>query len=408
MLHLLLKIGDATMLHKFTYIENNIIGLIISAVIFINIRHKRKRAKFDDKLFITLIISNSLIMILNIIINIMDGYIGLLFREVNVLLTTIYFMLNSIPYLTWALYVDYYIHKDIKRIKNIFPLVALPAFISIILSISSVFNGAIFFIDQNNIYNRGELFTLNSTIYYFYFIYSYVKIIVNRKSLRKKDYYSLFIFAIAPALAGIVQIYNFGRSYIWLSISMSTLIIFIDIQNNEISRDYLTGLYNRRQLDKYLKGAIREIRESESLLLIMMDINDFKDINDIYGHIEGDRALKKIAEILIESFRTDDFISRYAGDEFMAILKLEKGESAKPIIRRIRKNFNEFNERRITAYDLELSIGYDIYKPELKMSPDDFIKHVDSLMYQDKKCPKSITYNYKYKNRKRKCSYEVK
>lgn len=396
------------MLHKFTYIENNIIGLIISAVIFINIRHKRKRAKFDDKLFITLIISNSLIMILNIIINIMDGYIGLLFREVNVLLTTIYFMLNSIPYLTWALYVDYYIHKDIKRIKNIFPLVALPAFISIILSISSVFNGAIFFIDQNNIYNRGELFTLNSTIYYFYFIYSYVKIIVNRKSLRKKDYYSLFIFAIAPALAGIVQIYNFGRSYIWLSISMSTLIIFIDIQNNEISRDYLTGLYNRRQLDKYLKGAIREIRESESLLLIMMDINDFKDINDIYGHIEGDRALKKIAEILIESFRTDDFISRYAGDEFMAILKLEKGESAKPIIRRIRKNFNEFNERRITAYDLELSIGYDIYKPELKMSPDDFIKHVDSLMYQDKKCPKSITYNYKYKNRKRKCSYEVK
>lgn len=372
------------MLHKLTYIENNIIGLIISAVIFINIKYKRKRAKCDDKLFITLIVSNSFIMILNIIINIMDGHMGFLFREINILLTTIYFVLNPIPYLTWALYVDYFINKDVKRIKSIFPVVALPAFISIILSIASIFNGAIFFIDQNNIYNRGQFFSLNSIIYYSYFIYSYIKIIINRKNVRKKDYYSLFIFAIAPAIAGVVQIYNFGKSYIWLSISISTLIIFINIQNNEINRDYLTGLYNRRQLDKYLKNVIRERRRSESLLLIMMDINDFKAINDTYGHIEGDRALKKIAEILMDIFRTDDFISRYAGDEFVAILKLEHKGHIEPIIKRIRSSFREFNENNIAPYDIKLGIGYDIYDPDLKMSPDEFIKHVDSLMYQDK------------------------
>ena len=311
------------MLHKFAYIENNLIGLIILAVIFINMKSKRKRIKCDEKLFLVLIASNSVIMVLNILINIMDGHRGFILRELNIFLTTIYFILNAVPYLTWSLYADFYIHRDVKRIKGMLPFLSVPAIVSAVLSIASIFNGAIFFIDKNNVYNRGNLFEINAIMYYSYFIYTYIQIIANRKNVRKKDYYSLLIFAVPPAIAGLMQIFSFGGSYIWLGVSISALIIFINIQNNEINRDYLTGLYNRRQLDKYLKSIIRERRQSESILLIMMDINDFKKINDRYGHIEGDRALKRVSDILMDSFRREDFISRYAGDEFVAILKLE-------------------------------------------------------------------------------------
>lgn len=106
------------MIHRFSYSENNIIGLIILLVVFLNIRSKHKKLKCDDRLYLTLIVSNSLIMILNIIINTMDGKVGFLFRETNIFLTTIYFILNPIPYMAWSLYVDFYIHRDIKRLKK--------------------------------------------------------------------------------------------------------------------------------------------------------------------------------------------------------------------------------------------------------------------------------------------------
>ena len=372
------------MLEGLSHIENNVIGLIILSIIFMNIKSKHKRSKCDERMFLLFINSTSLIMILNIIINIMDGKNGYMLRRTNILLTTIYFVLNPIPYLAWSLYVDFYIHRSIKRLKEITPLLMLPGIISSILCILSIFNKGVFYIDENNHYNRGRLFIINASLHYFYFVYSYIKIIKNRRNVRKKDYYSLLIFAIPPVLAGFLQTRYFGKSFLWLGVSISALIIFINIQNNEINKDYLTGLYNRRQLDAYLKSCLRELREDELILMIMMDINFFKDINDTYGHIEGDEALRHTSDILGESFRCDDFISRYAGDEFVVIIKLEDKEQTGPIIDRLRKNFKEFNESNVTPYDITVSVGYDIYNPELNMSDDEFIKHTDKLMYEDK------------------------
>lgn len=373
------------MVHTLSYSENNIIGLIILLVIFLNIRSKHKKLRCDDKLYLALIVSNSLIMILNIIINTMDGKLGFLFRETNIFLTTIYFILNPIPYMAWSLYVDFYIHRDVKRLKKITPLASIPAVISMVLTLASLFTNAVFIIDKNNVYNRGKLFWMIAVLYYSYFVVTYIQIIINRDNVRKKDYYSLLTFAILPAITGILQLKNMGQSYIWLSVSISSLIIFINIQNNEINKDYLTGLYNRRQLDRYLKACIREMKAGELLLMIMMDINYFKNINDTYGHIEGDEALRHMSDILNYSFRAEDFISRYAGDEFVVIIRLEDEMCMKPIIDRLKSNFDKFNESDITPYDLDVSIGYDIYNPELKMGADDFIMHTDDLMYKDKK-----------------------
>ena len=373
------------MIHRFSYSEKNIICLLILLVIFLNIRSKHKKLKSDGKLFLALITSNSLIMILNIIINVMDGKTGFMLRQTNIVLTTIYFILNPIPYMTWSLYADFYIHRDIKRLKKIIPIVSIPAIISMLITISSVFMDGIFIIDENNVYKRGKLFWLAATLYYSYFVITYIQILLNKNNVRKKDYYALLTFAILPAITGILQLKNAGQSYIWLSVSISALIIFINIQNNEINKDYLTGLYNRRQLDRYLKHSIREMRLGEFLFMIMIDINDFKNINDTYGHIEGDEALRHMSDILADTFRAEDFISRYAGDEFVVIMKLEDRACREQIISRLREKFKEFNESNITPYDLSISLGYDIYDPELKMGAKDFIVHTDRLMYQDKR-----------------------
>lgn len=344
----------------------------------------KKKIKPDEKLYLTIIISTSLIMVLNIIEAAINGQTGYLLRETHIILTTTYFILNPIPFMFWSLYADFYIHKSIRRTKKLFPIFAIPAAISIILCILSIYNKRVFFITEDNVYKRGDLFLLNAIFYYIYYIGTYIQIIIERKNIRKRDCYSLLAFAIFPTIAGILQIILTSQTFIWLAISISCLIIYLNIQNSQIHEDYLTGLYNRRQLDIYLKNCIRNQQEDELIFMVMLDLNYFKKINDIYGHMEGDEALKHTANILIDSFRSEDFISRYAGDEFVIIAILEDENLKEEMIERVRRKFEEFNKTDITSYDIDISLGYDIYKPDLKMDADDFIKHVDKLMYKDK------------------------
>ncbi len=316
--------------------------------------------------------------------NIINGEKALLLRELNISLTTIYFILNPMPYMLWSLYIDFYIHKSIRRVRKLVKIIAISSIISIILCIFSLFNKGVFYIDENNFYRRGHLFLLNAVFYYLYYIIVYGQLIYERKNIRKGDLLSILSFGILPAIAGVIQTLNTNKAHIWLAISFSCLIIYLNIQNSEINQDYLTGLYNRRQLDMYLRNSIKNYNGKESLLLIMIDIDFFKEINDFYGHMEGDSALKYTADILVDSFRSEDFISRYGGDEFVIIVKYCKGNCSESIVNRLKANFQEFNKLGLKPYEMNISIGWGIYDLDLNMTADEFIMHVDQLMYKDK------------------------
>ncbi|MFO7585485.1 MAG: sensor domain-containing diguanylate cyclase [Anaerolineales bacterium] len=86
-------------------------------------------------------------------------------------------------------------------------------------------------------------------------------------------------------------------------------------------RDYLTGLFNRRYLEETLeRELLRALRQQSSLGVIMLDVDDFKQINDTYGHVAGDTVLRKLGKLLREHIRGEDIASRYGGDEFLLVL----------------------------------------------------------------------------------------
>ena len=100
--------------------------------------------------------------------------------------------------------------------------------------------------------------------------------------------------------------------------------------------DDLTELYNRRYLYQYLPSELKAVqRLDKELSLFMIDVDNFKQVNDAYGHLCGDKILVEIAEILRKSFRQGDTVIRYAGDEFVAILPGAKEEIAINIAKRI-------------------------------------------------------------------------
>jgi diguanylate cyclase (GGDEF)-like protein len=140
--------------------------------------------------------------------------------------------------------------------------------------------------------------------------------------------------------------------------------------------DDLTGLYNHRHFFKTLEAEISRLkRQKTSLSLLMFDLDNFKKYNDLYGHIEGDKVLRKIGEIIKNSIRSNvDTGYRYGGDEFAVILIGASVEQALSIAERIRSSIENAGFRDITV-----SIGLAEYEEPLDVEV--FVKRADDAMY---------------------------
>jgi len=150
--------------------------------------------------------------------------------------------------------------------------------------------------------------------------------------------------------------------------------------------DELTGLYNRRGFltlaQQQLKQARRGHRE---LVLLFIDMDDFKEINDSFGHNEGDSALVRASEILKHTFRDSDIIARMGGDEFV-VLATDTGKTGSEIIiNRLRQELRERNDRDGYPYRLSFSVGAARFDPDAPPSIEELLAAADSMLYAQKK-----------------------
>jgi len=157
----------------------------------------------------------------------------------------------------------------------------------------------------------------------------------------------------------------------------------------EVEFDALTGIHNRRFLDESMKRIISSLSRSGSLLsLLMIDIDFFKRYNDIYGHVEGDKCLKIVAQTLSKSItRADDFVARYGGEEFVVVLPNTDEEGAQLIADKLLENIRRCNiphKQNDAANYLTISIGVTTGKVAYTHNADNFVKKADELLYKSK------------------------
>lgn len=127
-----------------------------------------------------------------------------------------------------------------------------------------------------------------------------------------------------------------------ISIAIKNALLFKSMEELA-TKDSLTGLYNHRYLHQALAKEIeRALRYSHPLSLVILDVDNFKQYNDNYGHMLGDYLLKEIGQVIRESLRTTDVLARYGGDELAVILPETGGESAYTLLERIRKRISEY------------------------------------------------------------------
>ncbi len=157
--------------------------------------------------------------------------------------------------------------------------------------------------------------------------------------------------------------------------------------------DDLTGLYNRRGFtelgEQYLKLAWRSGR---AITLVYLDVDRFKSINDSLGHHMGDRALKRVADVLRATFRRSDIVARLGGDEF-AVLALETtGESAEWLAQRLREGVSVDNASTHEPFRLAASVGVARSMGDERVSLDDLMAQADAAMYREKRAKRQAAY----------------
>ncbi len=149
--------------------------------------------------------------------------------------------------------------------------------------------------------------------------------------------------------------------------------------------DDLTGLYNRRGFltfaDHHIKAAERRKEQS---LLILIDLDGLKQINDAFGHNIGDQALIDTATVIKQTFRNSDVTARVSGDEFVALTTDADGKGAESIKKRLYENVDAHNAKGMRPYKLSMSLGIAAHNPSTSGSIDRLLLKADELMYAEK------------------------
>ncbi|WP_282034722.1 diguanylate cyclase [Metabacillus indicus] len=152
--------------------------------------------------------------------------------------------------------------------------------------------------------------------------------------------------------------------------------------------DELTKVYNRKFLNPaYTRLAARMKREGSSFTLAMLDLDYFKNINDTYGHLEGDEVLRSFSQCLRDNLRNSDTVIRYGGEEFIVLLPNAGQKEAMEVIGRIKESFSGqvFKRPDATSYSCTFSAGLMAVPPEQSMSAEHVIECADAALYQAKK-----------------------
>lgn len=173
------------------------------------------------------------------------------------------------------------------------------------------------------------------------------------------------------------------------------LLLRLDKKNNKLYElstiDQLTQMYNRRIFDADITTAIIEaLREKQSLVLIMLDIDYFKKINDTYGHQMGDEILIQIANIIKENTREYDRVYRVGGEEFIVILKNIDVQESLELATRIKQEVENFYK-----HDKEVTASLGVCKYNNQDDVTQFYKKVDDALYTAKDSGRNVVHEYK-------------
>ena len=291
----------------------------------------------------------------------------------------------------WLCFFDAIFRIDKNKVRRRI-LCYIPTFLTLIMLVVNLFTGYIYTIGPDNVYTRGDGYWISFALQYVSFVLMILKALIydfEVKTIRRKRMRNgilwlsglTVVFGIMQALlGGILALHCLG-------ITTGIFIMFVRFQDDQITIDTLTALNNRYALDSYLSNRMKEYvsenKKNQTLYFIMMDIDKFKLVNDIYGHQEGDEVLRAVAGKLKKVgliYKSTLFLCRYAGDEFAAVYETSNPKALSQLVKDIKSAVSEIVLDDMT---LTISVGTAAYAGK-DMPMEQLFELADKALYIDK------------------------
>lgn len=290
----------------------NIMALVIlSRLVFgSNVLVSRRKRPFFFGIILTIIV------ILAEVGTIVASNGGLAWRNLNLISNVLGFMFTPfIPVVLLSIFESKFLKAHLYLL--------LPALFNGIAAVLSPFFGLLFSIDSDNRYNRGSIFYLFVTVYMLHLLFLVVVSLRKARGHLYSIHWNMFGLTLFVVAGTFIQLIFPSVYSSWHSVTLTLFLFYLLLSEHDGRLDSLTGLYNRSAFEKD-KGTLKRRKR---YTVIVMDLNDFKIVNDTFGHEYGDAVLKKVATIIRESFDHACSSYRIGGDEFYVLcsgLNMEK------------------------------------------------------------------------------------
>ena len=358
----------------------NGMGLLLLLVTSTCCRWKLREGSHESRVLRFLILLTAVTCVVDPVDFYADGRPGALYHTLITAGNTWQFLMDVIVAPCWIEFLSLHLHVSLAKAHKhaVYASIA----VGVLFLIVNFFRPIVFFVDAGNRYARGPLYLYYMIMDGLYILDGLALYAKARRAGGLMKLFPVWSFVIPVAIGIVVQSLFYGVSTICLAIAISVSGILASLQNELIFRDGLTGLYNRFYLDDLLDRLDRAGRHGSTAM--MLDLNGFKSINDTYGHVMGDQALKDAAAVLSKAVGSLGEVMRYAGDEFVILLNTDDEAVSAACREAIHEGFRRFNSSGEVPYRLSASIGcctLDL----AERTTDDLMNEIDRRMFEEKR-----------------------
>lgn len=373
---------EITMVQITQIVTANASAFLLLMIIKLHMNKELKVARLMDVRILNIMINLTMFQcFFDTLVFWIDGKLFPMSIELNYIGNILYYIFNMSIAFCWPLFTEYKLNSSSIRLKKLALRLGIPLLLLTVLVASAPFNGFIFTITPQNTYLRsGWHFFIPTILIMFYIIYGTAHIYIDRKGKGKYMIFPAINFIIPITFAMLFQTFNYGVSLIFIGISIGLAGVYLSTQSESAYIDSLCGIYNRRYYNDYIRSHCNA-KNRPVLTGVLIDMDNFKSINDRFGHDAGDEALIQFSSVLRKCVNKTGFAVRYGGDEFILIFPQPK-ETAQHAIEDIRTELDRLNTSGENPF--RLAFSYGITELLADQSSSDFLKVLDTQMYEMK------------------------
>ncbi|HBG32862.1 MAG TPA: GGDEF domain-containing protein [Acholeplasmataceae bacterium] len=367
----------------FLRVDINIISIILLGLVFLIAFKRLDKSNVLNRVYLSTVLIVMFQLFVETMTCIINGR-----SESWVVPMSLFFhflLFASAPILTYAWYILIFnlVSSAEPRSFTVKSLVFIPVLVNIVFVLISIPFGLVFSLDASNLYVREKFFFVPLIFTYGYLVFGIIRIFKARKTIISEEFYLLIVFSMLPILGGLFQGIFYGTLLMWSSAAFALIFVFIYLQERMIHLDGLTGAWTRKSFDFFMKKKLSQ-RTVEPFSGVYFDINNLKKINDEFGHIEGDFALKQTVAHIKGLMGQGDIVARLGGDEFVIIIHHADEVRLTNMVNDIKLALSVYNDNSEKGYQLACSYGYGIFSEDFK-SIEQFLSYIDHKMYANKR-----------------------